>query len=192
MSSLAADLRSEHRRFTVPEFLRMVETGILGDEDHVELIDGEVLTVAPQGPKHRCLKDELHGRLLAAYKGESVHVLNQGPLYLGDYNLPEPDIAVIRGTGRDYLSRHPSGTDTVLVVELAISSQRRDRNKAAAYARGGVSVYWLLDLAARALAVYTNPDSERGEYSQRLSLGPDDSVSLPALPLSWPVPSLLA
>ena len=181
MSSLAADLRSEHRRFTVPEFLRMVEVGIFADEDHVELINGKVFVVSPQGPEHRSLKDELHGRLSEAYRHQPVHILDQGPLRVGSYGLPEPDLAVVRGAPRDYLTEHPSGADTLLVVELALSSQNRDREKASDYARGRVPMYWLVDLEARRLDVYADPDAEEGEYRSRVSLGEEDSVSLPAL-----------
>ena len=192
MSPLAADLPSEHRRFTVPEFLRMVEVGILADEDHVELIDGEVLTVAPQGPEHRSLKDELHNRLLVAYRNKPIHILNQGPVYVGEFSLPEPDLAVVRGSARDYLRRHPSGTEALLVVELAVSSLSRDRAKAVDYARGGIPVYWLIDLAGHQLDVYSDPEPESGGYRSLTSLRGGEHVALPTIDETWAVSSLFA
>lgn len=194
MSARGATLQtepSEHRRFTVDEVLRMVEAGILGDADRVELVDGELLTVSPQGPEHGSLKDELHQRLAEAHAGGGAHVLNQRPVRMGPRGLPEPDLAVVRGEARDYLHRHPSGADVLLVVELAQTSQARDRHKAADYARGGVPVYWLIDLVARRLEVYTEPDPGAGRYRRVRSLGDGELVELPDGGARWAVSSML-
>jgi Uma2 family endonuclease len=169
----------------------MVDAGIFGEDDRVELVQGEILEVTPQGPEHRTLKDELHERLADAYRGRDAHVLNQGPLRAGPEGLPEPDLAVIRGARRDYLKRHPGGADALLVVEIAKTSQERDRAKAVDYARGGVPIYWLLDLEARTLDVFSEPDAERGRYRRLASLGEADEVALPNLDVRWRVGSLL-
>jgi len=170
----------------------MVKAGILGEDDRVELVGGEILQVTPQGPDHRSLKDELHGRLAEVYRGRDAHILDQGPLRAGPLGLPEPDLAVIRGRPRDFLDRHPDGTDAILVVEIAKTSQERDRAKAVDYARGGVAVYWLLDLVARTLDVYSEPDRERGRYRHIDSLADADEVTLPLVGEQWKVASLLA
>ena len=144
----------------------------------------------PQGPDHRTLKDELHRRLLAAYTGKDVHVLNQGPIIAGPIGLPEPDLAVVRGTERAYLERHPTGSDLVLVVELTKTSHIRDRAKLHDYARGGVPVYWLVDLRARALEVFRDPDPESGSFRTHEILEEDDDVELPELTVRFSVASL--
>ena len=180
-----------HRRFTADEVLRMTEAGIFGEDDRIELVGGEVLEVSPQGPDHRSLKDELHAWLARAYAATRAHILNQGPLRAGTFGLPEPDLAVVSGSPRDYLDRHPAGRDTLLVIEIAKSSQERDRLKAADYARGGVPVYWLLDLDARRLDIYTDPDPEAERYRQLRSLGEDESAELPIAREAWDVRSLL-
>lgn len=181
----------ELRRFAAAEYLRMIEAGILTDQDRVELVDGEILNVAPQGPEHSSLKDEIHQRLAEAYRALDVHVRNQGPLRVGVYGVPEPDLAVVRGKSRDYLHAHPVGTDAVLVVEIAKTSQMRDRTKATDCARGDVAVYWLLDLGARTLDVYTRPDTDAERYRSLVSLTERESVELPDLGTSWLVSTLL-
>lgn len=76
---IAAPEQGTRRRFSAGEMLRMMASEIFGEEDRVELVQGEVLTVTPQGPDHRSLKDELHERLAHAYASQHVHVLDQGP-----------------------------------------------------------------------------------------------------------------
>jgi Uma2 family endonuclease len=178
-------------RFSADEFLRMVDAKIFGEDDRVELVRGEILQVTPQGPEHRTIKDELHTRLARAYESRGAHVLNQGPLRAGPEGMPEPDLAVLRGGARDYLHRHPEGTDVLLVVEIAKSSQQRDRAKAADYAFGGVPVYWLLDIDARTLDVFSEPDRERGIYRRVQTLVESDEVTLPTLDEGWKIATLL-
>lgn len=179
------------RLFSADDFVRMVETGIFGEDDRVELVGGEILRVTPQGPDHGSLKDELHARLVAVYPGRDVHVLDQGPLRAGPQGLPEPDLAVIRGPARAYLERHPEGADALLVVEIAKTSQERDRAKAIDYARAGVGIYWLLDITGRTLDVYSDPDKDRGRYRRLESLSEKDAVGLPEIAEQWTVASLL-
>ena len=178
-------------RFRADDVLRMIDLGIIGDDDRVELVNGELLIVPLHGPEHRGIKDDLHARLARAYADREVHVLNQGPLVAGELGLPEPDLAIIRGPARDYLARHPTGADALLVIEIAKSSQARDREKAADYARGAVPVYWLLDLAERRLDVHEGPLPDAGRYRQVTSLSEDDDAALPELPLRWRVASML-
>lgn len=169
----------------------MFDAGVLGEEDRVELVRGELFTVTPQGPIHRSLKDELHARLIAAYAGTDVHVLDQGPVRAGPSGLPEPDLAVVRGRARDYLERHPDGDELVLVIELAKTSQERDRAKAADYAAGGVPVYWLVDLAARVVEVYADPDREAGRYRSASVLDETRELAVPDTDERWQVASLM-
>lgn len=182
---------AERRRFGVDEVLRMIADGIFGEDERVELVQGEILSVNPQGPDHGSLKDELHARLAVAYAGRDVHILNQRPVRAGARGLPEPDLAVVRGAARNYLDRHPAGTDLMLVVELAKTSQARDHDKAADYASGGVAVYWLVDLVTRVVEVHCDPDPTLGRFRSVLVLDDDDDLQLPELDLRWSVSSLL-
>jgi len=121
-ASTSESWRSERRRFSAEEFVRMVDAGVFREEDRVELVRGEILQVTPQGPEHRGLKDDLHSRLDRAYREHDVHGLDQGPLRAGPLGLPEPDLALVRGRARDYLKRHPEASEALLVIEIAKTS----------------------------------------------------------------------
>jgi hypothetical protein len=158
-----AEEERKRRRFTAEEVLRMVEAGILAEDDPLELIDGELLEMSPQGPIHRARTVRIRQILEAAF-GAGHHVQDHSPIDAGPHSLPEPDVAVVRGAVEDFEDRHPGGADLALVVELSVTSQAADRGKARVYARAGVPEYWNLDLVGRRLLVYTEPRPDRGEY----------------------------
>jgi Uma2 family endonuclease len=176
------------RRFTADEAMRMVEVGIVGEDEHVELLDGALVEMSPQGPRHAVATRRLANRLRRAFT-EGFQVLEEKPLAASEHDLPEPDVAVVRNRSDDYLQSHPTGVDAILVVELALSSQRIDRRKASIYAAGGVEVYWLVDLAARRLELRTTPVG--GVYQVTRILGEDDVVELPQSTERWIVRDLL-
>ncbi len=185
--SLVADL--PRRRFTVDEVYRMVEDGILDEDERVELLDGELVVVSPQGPPHGASVAELTRRLIHAY-GRACHVRVQMPLYATPYNLPEPDLAVVIGRPRDYRDRHPGGSDVRLVVEAARTSLALDRRKTAVYAAAGVPVCWLIDLRAKTLEVFTKPTAA-GHYERRQTLTVGQTIELPGLAKRWSVAALV-
>ncbi len=177
--SMSVGSEFERRRFTASEVLRMVELGVIGPDEHVELLEGELVVVTPQGPPHASRIMTFQELLSELYRGVgSLRI--QLPLDAAPDGLPEPDLALVRGAGSDYRTRHPSGADVILVVEIARTSQKLDRAKARTYARMGVSVYWIVDLAAGALEVRTAPRGD-GRYARTEIFGPDDLVELPAL-----------
>jgi Uma2 family endonuclease len=177
------------RRFTADEAMQMVELGILDEDEHVELLDGALVEMSPKGPEHASSTARLSDRLRAVYPGGRVR--EEKPLTIDAYNLPEPDIAVVRAIDGGYLRRHPTGAETVLVIELSWSSQRRDRRKAAVYAAGRVETYWILDLEARRLEARTTPVD--GAYQVTHVLGEDEVVELPESKpaVCWTVRDLL-
>jgi Uma2 family endonuclease len=176
------------RRFAADEVIRMLEAGILRADEPVELLEGELVVVPPQGPPHSATVAELDCRLQRIY-GHGHHVRVQLPIAATDDSLPEPDVAVALGSPRDYAERHPRGMETILVIEIARTSQAFDRRKAPVYARAGVPTYWLIDLATRQLEVRSQPTTA-GEYRQTSLLCEQDSVRLPVVDLEWPVASL--
>lgn len=167
----------------------MVSAGIFGADDHIELIDGELIDVSPQGPTHIALKDHIR-RLLEAVLDGAVHVREQGPLDLSPDSLLEPDLAIVRGMPRDYLNAHPTGRDALLVIEVAVTSQQHDRAKAAIYACAAVPEYWLVDVAGRCLAVYRQPLAQ-GQYGRVETLGDTDELAWSGTPHRWPVAAFL-
>ena len=174
--------------FTVEEIERMAEAGAFDEGPKVELLDGELVDVSPQGPEHAALHTWLGDRLAAAYPA-NVHVRRQCPIHAGSRSLPEPDIAVVRGEVRDYLDHHPRGRELVLAVEVSVSSQAIDRAKARIYAAAGVPVYWWVDVAARRLTVHEEP-SPSG-YLRISVVSADDEVAVPESAVRWRVGELL-
>src|SRR5215208_322510 len=100
------DLDLETRRFTRDEVLRMVEAGILGEDEPLELLDGRLVLMTPQGPEHGYSATTLRDRLQETYRGRAF-VREDKPLDCGVESLPEPDLAVIPGTPRDFVTCHP-------------------------------------------------------------------------------------
>ncbi len=143
------------RRWTRGEYARLIEAGIFHPGEPVELLGGELMVSEPKGSAHYTAIGLVEDALRAAL-GRGWLVRSQGPLALTDDSEPEPDIAVTRGTRRDYRDDHPSRP--ALVVEVAEASLTIDReHKGSLYARAGVADYWILNLVDHVLEVYRGP-----------------------------------
>lgn len=162
------------RRFSVDEYYRMAEVGILKPDEKLELIDGAILKMSPSGPTHASVTSSLE-ELLKELIGKRATVRVQFPIRLDDRNEPEPDIAVVQ-RGR-YMTAHPAPADVFFLVEVADSSLLFDkRDKAELYARAGVPEYWLVDLPNRAFHIHREPAD--GKYQKINSItNADDAVS---------------
>jgi Uma2 family endonuclease len=163
------------RRFTVDQYHRMIETGILGENDRVELVDGWIIEMSPIGPPHvtcvNLIVAALQDRLPAGW-----NVRTQSPVTL-ETGEPEPDLAIVRGNVRDYSDRHPGGADIGLLIEVADASLQFDRTqKRLEYARAGIAQYWIVNLVNRNLEAHRNPAG--GDYTNREVIGADGSVEL--------------
>jgi Uma2 family endonuclease len=176
------------RRFTADEVLRMVDAGILAEDEPLELLDGELVVVTPQGPSHAGTTTVLHDRLRAAY-GSAFVVREAKPMVAGIDSLPEPDLAVFRADARAFFERHPGGDEAVLIVEVAKTSLLVDLAKAETYARASVATYWLIDLVSRRLEVRTEPHAD-GRYGVVNVLAAGDVIALPASDEKWKVAEL--
>ena len=145
------------RRFSVADYYRMVESGILHERDRVELIDGEVLEMSPIGPRHNACVDRAN-RVFSQRLGDRAIIRVQGSIQLDEYGVPKPDLVVMRPRRDFYASALPTPSDVLLIVEVAESSIRYDRDvKAPLYARAGIPEYWLEDLTRDVLMVYRDP-----------------------------------
>ena len=143
------------RRWTRDEYDRMIDAGVLTTEDQVELIDGEIVTMTPQKSRHATAVHLAQDVLRRAF-GESVAVRAQLPLALSADSEPEPDVAVVTGSPRDYRDEHP--VTALLILEVADSTLAFDRTKkASVYARAGIGDYWLLNLVDEVLEVRRFP-----------------------------------
>ena len=153
------------RRFTVDEYHRMGQAGILSEEDRVELIDGDVVAMTPIGTRHNaCVSCAT--RALVTATGDAAIVLPQGSVRLSRHDEPEPDLVLLRPRSDFYAARHAGPEDILLVIEIADSSIAYDRDvKARLYAESGVPEYWLADLNAN--VVWRHSAAERGVYRTR-------------------------
>lgn len=143
------------RRWTRIEYERLIDTGILAEDDAVELVDGQLVVREPRHAPHaaatQLVADALRGACQAGW-----HVRVQLPLALDPDSEPEPDVALVAGTPRDYVEEHPC--TAALVVEVAFGSLQLDRVvKGALYARAGVPEYWIVNLPDDVIEVYREP-----------------------------------
>lgn len=149
-----------HVRFSVGEYHRIAEVGIVGEDDRVELIDGELVRMSPVGSVHAATVRRLN-RLLAAQAGDLLLVDIQNPLQLSDDTEPEPDVVVLRYRADFYESATPTVADAYFLIEVADSSLAYDRQvKIPRYARAGIPEVWLVDLDNRCIERHSNPTLE--------------------------------
>jgi len=165
--SIDAPIMAPHRKFTVEDFHRLGETGILGEHDRVELIEGELIDMAPIGPVHACLVSLLVRRLGYGTEGRAIP-WPQNPIRLGHRSEPQPDFALLRYRSDAYKEALPTADDVLLLVEIADSSMGYDRDvKVPLYARHGIPEYWIIDIPDRRIEVHREPDSDQGCYRER-------------------------
>lgn len=120
------------RRFTVDEYYRLAEAGILHEDDRVELIEGEVVEMAPIGSKHASQVDRLAQHFFALL-GERSTVRVQSPVHLDEHSEPQPDVTLLRPRPDFYASAHPGPQDIMLVVEVAETSAEYDHRQKSLY-----------------------------------------------------------
>ena len=142
-------------RLSRVEYDRAVESGVFEADAKLELIDGDLRTMTPEGSRHTIGIDLMADCLRRAF-GPGFYVRIQHPLAADDYSEPEPDVAVVAGTMRDYRDAHP--TSAVLVVEVSNESLHLDRTvKQHLYARCGIPEYWILALPDARLEIHRDP-----------------------------------
>lgn len=156
-------LQIARHQFTVGDYHRMVEAGILSPFDKVELIDGEVIQMSPIGSRHAGCVNRLN-RLLNQKLGPTAIVAIQNPVRLNEFSEPQPDVCVLQGRDDFYASQHPTASDILLIVEVADSTLEFDREvKRHLYESVNISEYWLVNLVDEEIEVYRQ--SETGKYS---------------------------
>ena len=165
----------------------MADTGILGERDRVELIDGELIDMAPIGQDHAATVGWLNRALVLAFADRAI-IWPQNPIRIDQLNEPQPDFAVLRPRADFYRAGEPPGpADVLLLIEVADSSLRYDRVvKLPMYARAGIAEIWLIDLQRRVLETHRHPGaagyaemtSHAAGSSVTPSLAPDVSIPL--------------
>ncbi len=151
-----APLLTRHR-LTVADYYRMGEAGVFAPDARVELIEGEVIDMAPIGTRHASAVSRLN-RAATAAVGTTAIVSVQNPLRLNDLSEPEPDLMLLEPRADFYGSAHPTAADVLLLIEVADTSARYDREiKLPLYARHGISEVWIVDLDARLVRFFRAP-----------------------------------
>jgi Uma2 family endonuclease len=143
------------RRFTVAEYYRMAEAGILGEDDRVELIEGEIIQMSPVGTRHVAFVITLNNLLAVRLAGHAF-ISPQNPVQLSDDTEPQPDLTVLRP--QPYKAHKIDAHDVMLLIEVADTSLRYDRTtKLRLYARAGIPEYWIVDCTTESVEVYRDP-----------------------------------
>jgi hypothetical protein len=157
----------------------MADAGVLGEDDRVELLEGEVVEMGPIGSRHNACVDRLVALLQPQVAGRAI-LRVQGSIGLSPSSEPQPDVAVLRWRDDFYAEELPGPADVVLVVEVAESSSDIDRDKTRLYGRAGVAQAWVIDLPAGQLTDSRRPTPEG--YAETRTYSPSDTAQLAALP----------
>ena len=170
----------ERRKFTVDEYYRMAEVGILHADERVELIDGEIVLMAPMGKPHAVGVRRADSILQRVLEGVAI-VSAQNPVHLGPHFEPEPDVAVLRIKEDEYLNQHPEPGDILWVIEIADTTLYHDRGvKALLYAEANIPETWIMNLVEDCIEAFTQPGPDG--YAQHAIYRRGDTISPSTLP----------
>lgn len=188
--NVAAETFARRHRLTVSDFLRMGEGGILGEEARVELIDGDLIDMAPIGSRHAAMVGRLT-HLFVPAAGDRAIMWVQNPVFLDKHTMPQPDIALLKPCTDSYSSAHPRAEDVLLTIEVAETTLAYDTKvKLPLYARAGILEAWLIDLEYGRITRYRDPCKDVYMRTDPIPLAkvgllalPGVSVDLSALPI---------
>ncbi|MBL1208360.1 MAG: Uma2 family endonuclease [Geminocystis sp. GBBB08] len=167
------------RLLTVREYNLMAEVGILTHQEKVELINGQIITMSPQGSFHAAAITRTNRLFTKDFN--QVLIRLQLPIIVNDFSQPEPDIAIVKYDSLDYDDRHPNATEVYLIIEIADTTLKTDLEvKRQLYASANIPEYWVLDLKQRQLYVYRESNSQ--DYQTTMILSDQESIS----PLNFP------
>jgi Uma2 family endonuclease len=169
-------LIAPQRPLTADEYMEMVEAGILGPDDHIELLDGEIVEMSPQGDEHILACTRACECLVLAYASSPFQVRPMSTHRAGPRSAPEPDFSVVARTEHGIVDVAQS----LLLVEVANSGLKIDRGwKASIYARAGAPLYWIVEIPFRRVRVLSDP--HEGEYRDHSVVEEDGTLELPVI-----------
>ncbi len=175
-----AEITFNLRLWTVEDYHRMAETGILDNSERVELLEGKIIWMSAKGTAHRSAVGRTY-KLLENRLGKEAWISIQDPIKLNEHSEPEPDIAVVKIDPLDYADHHPTPSEVYFIIEVADSSLKFDcETKGKAYAQAGITDYWVLDVLNRQLYVFRQPGKDA--YQSKVVLAEDEMIS----PLQFP------
>jgi len=166
------------RKFTVDQYHKMVDSGILKEDDRVELIRGEIIEMSPIGTKHAACVNRLVN-LLVQLLGKRAIVAAQNPVVLNNNSEPQPDVALLKPRNDFYATAHPQPQDIFLLIEVADSTILYDREeKIPLYAEANIIEVWLVDINEEIVEVYQQPTAAGYHHLQKLASG--QTLSIPS------------
>ena len=161
----------------------MGEAGVFAPDARLELIEGEIIDMAPIDPPHAGIVLRLNRWFVERSRGKAV-VSPQNPVIASKSSVPQPDILLLRARPDDYMTAHPTPADVLLVVEVADSTLSFDlRKKVPLYARSGMAEVWVVDVNAR--TVHVHRDAAQGEYRISYAAAKHDRIECAAFPDVW-------
>jgi Uma2 family endonuclease len=173
-------VNTQIRPLTVDDYHRMIETGIIPEGEHIELISGQICNMVAKGTRHTLCTRQLFKQLLNLI-GDQADVQSQDPITLPNNSEPEPDIVIARLRDDNYATSHPTPVDILLVIEVADSSIDFDRNtKSPIYAAAGIDEYWIVNLIDNRLEIYSQPEGDI--YTNTQIVLPPRSINIPHFP----------
>lgn len=170
------------KKFTIAEYHQLVDLGFFTEDEKIELIRGEIINMAPKRTPHSVCNSLLWKKLYQLI-GQQAEIRVQEPITLPSDSEPEPDVVVAKLKADNYLSAHPVAENIILVVEIADSTLKYDREvKIPLYAEAGINDYWIFNLVDKCLEVYTKPFSRQNgnfNYQTRNIILADGTIEIP-------------
>ena len=161
---------------TVERYHAMIEAGILGEDDPVELLNGKIVDMSPIGRFHAVCVANINEYFVPLLVGR-YRCRQEQPITIHGGSEPEPDYVIAKLGGQRYLDHHPYPEDIHLLIEVADNTLPRDRGaKKSIYARAGIPEYWIVNLIDRQLEIFTEPDVTTGTYGKERVLGERDTL----------------
>ncbi len=163
------------RLINTEDYYKMGEIGMLKPDENVELINGEIYTMAPIGSKHSAVVRKFSTILTQSFADEVI-ISSQQPVHINQWNEPEPDIALLKLSNDNYFEAHPNPSDVLMIAEVSDTSYEFDRNvKLSLYASADIPVYWIIDLSKNSIEVFEKPQND--EYRKRTLYAPGDAIT---------------
>ena len=173
-------LAAPPRRFTVEEYHRLAEVGVLHEDDRVELLNGVIVDMMPIGPFHGGSVNRLI-RMFERISRDRWVTSAQNPVHIGKHNEPQPDLLILRPRDDFYAENHPRPNDVFLLIEVSDSTLLIDRDdKLPIYATAGIAEVWIVNLPERLVEVYSSPQS--GAYTEMREVHPGGALAPAAFP----------
>lgn len=179
INTLSAHSPAQLWRVTVERYHEMIEAGLLTEDDRLELLEGFLIEKMTVNPPHSFTTDQIRDEFMAVIK--SGHFIKSQQPITTDGSEPEPDVIIVRGNKRDFVDHHPGPRDIPLVVEVSDTTLQQDQTwKKRIYAQAGIAIYWIVNLPARQIEVYSQPSgpSDNPTYHQLITYYETDQIPL--------------